>query len=499
MGGGGGKREIPEKGPPTNGTIPTCENPVSRPGIEPGSPWWEASVLIAQPPCESICSKTWRLILVHTANALWLLSLLSIVNQALTPSSRRIHKREHGFPDIFDEEGKMRISALLSSPGSVDDMDKWRAAANRGGVVVRLLASHLGNRVRFPAGYAGIGPDDAAGRRVSSGISDFHRRFIPALLHTHFASSPSSTFKTPMLRDAEISSFTHSCATINPPTKANRVRFPAGSLPDFRMWKSCRIMLLVGGFSRGSPVPPPFHFDLLHTLLASPLSDLKTPIKTAHILHSLTPIQLLNIAELASAFQNYSPPTKVYRVRFPEGQPPNFRMWEPCRTVPLVSGFSRGYPVSLAPASRVAPYSSRSTLIDSQYLVVKSRPNLFTHSNCRKAVGGKAGDPREKARRTAASPGNDSHLRKSGDPAGSEPGSPRWEASVLIAQPSWPWRLDLSPLFKANRVRLSAGKLPDFLVRENSAGRVSSGISRFPRSCIPALLHTDLASGALLK
>ncbi|KAJ8867383.1 hypothetical protein PR048_031184 [Dryococelus australis] len=39
--------------PPTNGivrgTIPTCENPVTRPGIEPGSPWWEASSLTAQP------------------------------------------------------------------------------------------------------------------------------------------------------------------------------------------------------------------------------------------------------------------------------------------------------------------------------------------------------------------------------------------------------------------------------------------------------------------
>ncbi|KAJ8892988.1 hypothetical protein PR048_005569 [Dryococelus australis] len=32
------------------GTIPTCENPMARPAIEPGSPWWEASVLIAQPP-----------------------------------------------------------------------------------------------------------------------------------------------------------------------------------------------------------------------------------------------------------------------------------------------------------------------------------------------------------------------------------------------------------------------------------------------------------------
>ncbi|KAJ8893074.1 hypothetical protein PR048_005657 [Dryococelus australis] len=53
---GRGKREIPEKTRrPTasSGTIPTCENPVTRQGIEPSSPWWEASVLIAQPPMDS--------------------------------------------------------------------------------------------------------------------------------------------------------------------------------------------------------------------------------------------------------------------------------------------------------------------------------------------------------------------------------------------------------------------------------------------------------------
>ncbi|KAJ8889773.1 hypothetical protein PR048_009276 [Dryococelus australis] len=50
---GRGNRDIPEKTRrPTasSGTIPTCENPVTQPGIEPGSPWWEASVLITQPP-----------------------------------------------------------------------------------------------------------------------------------------------------------------------------------------------------------------------------------------------------------------------------------------------------------------------------------------------------------------------------------------------------------------------------------------------------------------
>ncbi|KAJ8875014.1 hypothetical protein PR048_022904 [Dryococelus australis] len=47
-----GKREIPEKThrpAASSGTISTCENPeVSRPGIEPGSPWWEASSLTAK-------------------------------------------------------------------------------------------------------------------------------------------------------------------------------------------------------------------------------------------------------------------------------------------------------------------------------------------------------------------------------------------------------------------------------------------------------------------
>ncbi|KAJ8871194.1 hypothetical protein PR048_027500 [Dryococelus australis] len=48
------KWEIPEKTrrpAASSGTIPTCGNPgVARPGIEPGSPRWEASRLTAQPP-----------------------------------------------------------------------------------------------------------------------------------------------------------------------------------------------------------------------------------------------------------------------------------------------------------------------------------------------------------------------------------------------------------------------------------------------------------------
>ncbi|KAJ8892411.1 hypothetical protein PR048_004991 [Dryococelus australis] len=40
----------------------------------------------------------------------------------------------------------------------------------------------------------------------------------------------------------------------------NRVRLPARSLLNFRMWESGRMMQLVAGFSRGFPLPLPFHF-----------------------------------------------------------------------------------------------------------------------------------------------------------------------------------------------------------------------------------------------
>ncbi|KAJ8880014.1 hypothetical protein PR048_020636 [Dryococelus australis] len=51
----------------------------------------------------------------------------------------------------------------------------------------------------------------------------------------------------------------------SPPTQAIRIQSLAGTLPDFRIWESCRTMPLLGGFSRGSPVPPP-HFYILPSI-----------------------------------------------------------------------------------------------------------------------------------------------------------------------------------------------------------------------------------------
>ncbi|KAJ8894931.1 hypothetical protein PR048_000238 [Dryococelus australis] len=47
--------------------------------------------------------------------------------------------------------------------------------------------------------------------------------------------------------------------------------------PDFRKWESCGMMLLVGGFSRGSSFSPRLFIPaLLHSRLTSPSSALKT-------------------------------------------------------------------------------------------------------------------------------------------------------------------------------------------------------------------------------
>ncbi|KAJ8895543.1 hypothetical protein PR048_000879 [Dryococelus australis] len=79
-----------------------------------------------------------------------------------------------------------------------------------------------------------------------------------------------------------------------------------------------------------------------------------------------------------------SPPvpaqTMANRVRFPASSLPDFRTWESCRTMPLVSGFSRGSSVSSIPSYWHCSILTSITLTDSQDLEVKSRPNLFTHS-----------------------------------------------------------------------------------------------------------------------
>ncbi|KAJ8883089.1 hypothetical protein PR048_014928, partial [Dryococelus australis] len=65
---GRGEREIPEKTrgqTVSSGAIPTCKNPVTRPGIEPGSPQWEESCLrfvSYSGPWVSLTNPSWKLL-----------------------------------------------------------------------------------------------------------------------------------------------------------------------------------------------------------------------------------------------------------------------------------------------------------------------------------------------------------------------------------------------------------------------------------------------------
>ncbi|KAJ8869008.1 hypothetical protein PR048_030554, partial [Dryococelus australis] len=84
-----------------------------------------------------------------------------------------------------------------------------------------------------------------------------------------------------------------------------------------------------------------------------------------------------------------SPPTKANRVKSPAGSLHDFRMRESCRTMLLVSGFSRRSPRFPHPCIRgAAPFSPHFTVIGSQDPAAKGSPKLFTHLTriARKAV-----------------------------------------------------------------------------------------------------------------
>ncbi|KAJ8897937.1 hypothetical protein PR048_003295 [Dryococelus australis] len=76
----------------------------------------------------------------------------------------------------------------------------------------------------------------------------------------------------------------------------------------------------------------------------------------------------------------FSHPAKAGRVQCPAASLPDIRMWESCRTMPLVGGFSRGSPVSPALLFWRFSIVTIINLICSQDLAVKSRRNLWTHS-----------------------------------------------------------------------------------------------------------------------
>ncbi|KAJ8869574.1 hypothetical protein PR048_028566 [Dryococelus australis] len=149
---GWGKQEIPEKTrrpPASSSTIPTYESPVTRPGIEPGSSWWEAN----------------RMRMISIVILEFVPIILKVVLSCYVI-------RDHGC--------LVRLHLQISS---------------RGGVVVRLPVSHLGETGLIPSGY-----DRTRRCRWSAGFFfrgtpvfsafAFRRCSIPTSLHPHRLSRP---------------------------------------------------------------------------------------------------------------------------------------------------------------------------------------------------------------------------------------------------------------------------------------------------------------------
>ncbi|KAJ8868591.1 hypothetical protein PR048_030129 [Dryococelus australis] len=166
-------------------------------------------------------------------------------------------------------------------------------------------------------------------------------------------------------------------------------------------------------------------------------------------------------------------PTRANWVQSPAGSLPGFRLWESCRTMPLVGGFPRGSPVSPALSFWCCSILTLITLIGSQDLANGTAPE------CK--GGGKRENP-EKTRRPAASSGTISTWEGPGaTQSGIEPGSAIWEASSLTATPPKPLPATVSLLAShQDETGSIPGRVtPDFACG-NRAGRCrwSAGFSR---------------------
>ncbi|KAJ8878517.1 hypothetical protein PR048_019095 [Dryococelus australis] len=404
--GGGEERGIPEKTlwpTASSGTIPTCENPVTRPGIEPRSPWWEASMLIAQPPGVADEKRG------HGGVAVRLLvsrqGELGILEGSLpdlctrepcrrNAASRRVFSGISSFPRPCIPAP---FQAHLTSPSSALKTSMLRAVQisppqwKYCNPPPPLLLEELGIGLRahafrsldLTAVYA-FGKDarylivqtvsSAGGKHLiivdGAGVKRLGKREITEKTRRPTASSGSIlTCENPVIRPGiEPGSpwWEASVLITEPPwlPLTSRAALTGASVvyymyfrvsPDFRTWESCRTMPLVGGFSRGSPVSPALSVQrccilTLITLMGSQDHDVTSrPNLFTIISHGLRLWCLREYVEFPSypeprwwSGQTTRLPPKANRVRFPLGSLAVFRTWELCRTMPLVAGFSRG-------------------------------------------------------------------------------------------------------------------------------------------------------------
>ncbi|KAJ8867368.1 hypothetical protein PR048_031169 [Dryococelus australis] len=414
------------------------------------------------------------------------------------------------------------------------------------------------NRVRYPTCVApgflrvGILPDDATGRWVFSRISRFPGPFVPALLHTHLPCR-SSPFKTSMLRAAQISRHHSAKVFLNTlclgTCKIRVIIFgirlnltalyalePA-SFPHWLLHKCEETPSLTELHTARRLTRATCHLTLV--LFSPPGKQMSAPpTESARLAASLSAncnSRRLHQRSLEARLERLSSAGDMAKTPSTLPLPP---YWESCRTMPSVGEFSREFPPA-APSFRRCSILTSINLIGSQDLVVKSCPNqhpsylntklqdsgiigrqllcLFPRTFRANRKGSKTEQPisstavTQKLRSCACvALGRGSCVLTRGFLA-SERG-----ADTVSNLRGTPRRRGCAIRYRVNRhlrwVLLGAGLLgyhecglpelvPDPVnvfapgFSDDAAGRrVFSGISRFPRACFPALLHTHPAS-----
>ncbi|KAJ8871649.1 hypothetical protein PR048_027976 [Dryococelus australis] len=213
-----GNREIPSK-PVDQRRRParfhTCEDPgIARPGIEPGSPWWEVSGLTAQPPRPLRKQKTRE-------------------NSCLPP---------------------IKVNRV-QSPAESRDFDKWDTCR-----AMPLVGESSRGYSVSPPFHSGAAPYSL--QLLPSVLETSLAHAMPALtsIGNRYSTSPSAHLTALRVPGSPLyysnkNTFKIKKTNCSPLAKA----IPGRATPDSSMWESCRTMSLVGGFSRGSTISPPSH------------------------------------------------------------------------------------------------------------------------------------------------------------------------------------------------------------------------------------------------
>ncbi|KAJ8869241.1 hypothetical protein PR048_030813 [Dryococelus australis] len=240
----------------------TCENP---PGIKTGSPRWKASSLTTTPTwpytgplsrqgkCRGVLVR-WR---VRGRRDSFLLA-----GTLLTAVHDRVSTFEINLRNKFTAPTCMYFNGALVGMRRVK-----RCKRDCGAIANRLLNSR-----NFPtatyrrSSRRNSQPDDGEGGALWVSRGEDPQVPVIVCAWKHYPAPSISAGSHQLRLYAVVISQTRQEAAVpemikySPPTKANRVKSPAGSLPEFRKWESCRTILLVSRFPRGSPIfLPPLH------------------------------------------------------------------------------------------------------------------------------------------------------------------------------------------------------------------------------------------------